>query len=84
MSSFRSKFQVLHQLLDHSEEMEEMGIKHLTSYANIEDDNTAGRLFTKMRNKSGPRMLPCGMPEMTGKVFETDRPTDTYCTLLVR
>ena len=66
---------------------EEMGTRHLASSANsktFEKDSDVDRSFMKMINKSGPRILPCGTPEMTGKVFEVDCPTDTHWTLFVR
>ena len=50
----------------------------------FEKETDEVRSFTKIRNNSGPRILPCGTPEMTGRVGETDWPTDTHWTLLVR
>ena len=50
---------------------EEMGIRHLASSVNsktFEKDSDVGRSYMKMINKSGPRILPCGTPEMTVKL----------------
>ena len=61
-----------------------MGIRHVASSANSKMFSDVDRSFMK----SGPRILPCGTPEMTGKVFEVhvDCPTDTHWsrTLFVR
>lgn len=48
--------------------------KHFVSSANIyrrEEETEDGKSFTKIKNRIGPRILPCGTPEMTDKVFET-------------
>ena len=60
---------------------EEIGITHFASAvkSNIIDfSRTSGRSFIKMKNSSGPSILPCGTPEITGKVLDTDWPTETH------
>ena len=54
---------------------------HLASSAKsktLEKDNVEGKSLTKMRKRTGPRILPCGTPEITGNVGEVDWPMDTY------
>ena len=54
---------------------------HLVSSAKsetLERDNVEGKSLTKMRKKTGPRILPCGTPEITGNVGEVDWPIETY------
>ena len=46
---------------------------HLVSSANkrgAADCTESGRSLIKMINKRGPRMLPCGTPEVTGSSEE--------------
>ena len=60
---------------------------HLVSSAKsktLERDNVEGKSLTKMRKRTGPRILPCGTPEITGNVGEVDWPIETYWTLLDR
>ena len=64
-----------------------MGMIHLASSAKsstLVDNSVEGRSFMKMRNSTGPRMLPWGTPEITGRVEEVEWPIDTNCILLVR
>ena len=39
----------------------------------LEKETDEVRSFTKIRNNSGPRILPCGTPEMTGRVYRRNR-----------
>ena len=53
---------------------------HLVSSAKsktLERDNVEGKSLTKMRKRTGPRILPCGTPEITGNVGEVDWPIET-------
>ena len=46
---------------------------HLESSANmymVEDIKLSGKLFINSINSSGPRMLPWGIPDNTGKKYE--------------
>ena len=54
---------------------EEIGMMHFASSAKsklLENKAVSGKSFTKIRKSNGPRMLPCGTPERTGKVFEVE------------
>ena len=56
---------------------------HLVSSAKsktLERDNVEGKSLTKMRKRTGPRILPCGTPEITGNFGEVDWPIETYWT----
>ena len=81
--SFKHRFHVAH----HSESLErslckwvltsgeEIGMMHLASSAKskiLENKAVLGRSFTKIRNSSGPRILPSGTLERTGKVLEVE------------
>ncbi len=60
---------------------------HLVSTAKsrTEDDKAAPcRSFTNTRNGSGPRILPWGTPETTGRRPERWLDADTHCCLLVK
>ena len=53
----------------------EIGMMHLASSAKsqtLEKENIEGKSLIKMRKRTGPRTLPCGRPETTGKVGEVD------------
>ena len=57
---------------------------HLASTAKskiLENWAVPGRSITKMR---GPRILPHGTPERTGKVPKLECLIDTYCTRLAK
>ena len=90
LSSFRKRLQVE----DHSTSLdksfcrskqsdwEETDIKHLALSAKSktnEDERADGRSLINIRNKRGPRILPCGIPERTGSTLDLDWPTETYC-----
>ena len=50
-----------------------MGMIHLASSAKssiLVDSSVEGRSFMKMRKSTGPRILPWGTPEITGRVEE--------------
>ena len=50
-----------------------MDMMHLAAKSKtLEKENIEGISFTKMRNNTGPRILPCGTPETTGKLGEVD------------
>ena len=52
---------------------EETVLMHLVSSANkrgVADCTESGRSLIKMINMRGPRMLPCGTPEVTGSLEE--------------
>ena len=42
----------------------------------------SGRSFIKMRNKRGPRMLPCGPPDITGNKLDLLPLIEIHCSLL--
>ena len=53
---------------------------HLASSAKsntLANDSAVGKSFIKIRKRTGPRMLPWGTPEITGRVEEDDWPMDT-------
>ena len=50
-----------------------IGDKHLVSSAKRkrwEKLRVRGRSLMKMMNRSGPRILPCGIPDRTGRRFD--------------
>jgi hypothetical protein len=58
-----------------------MHFKHFVSSAKrykVEEKTEDGRSFTNTRNKIGPRILPCGTPEIMGRVFEVQPLRDTH------
>ena len=55
--------------------IEDTGMTHLASSAKrkiVKDKTDEGRSLTKTIKRSGPRMLPWGTPERTGRTLETD------------
>ena len=62
-------------------DISETFLKHLASSANSktsEEVTAAGRSFTNTKNMIGPKMLPCGTPETTGRTSETELLTETH------
>ena len=64
-----------------------MGLVHLVSSANrsvLEEVVVAGRSLMNMMNSSGPRTLPWGTSEETGRKLECWLLMVTYCEQLER
>ena len=51
-----------------------MHLASSTKSKTLEKEKIDGKSLTKMRNRTGPRILPCGTPEITGKVEEVEWP----------
>ena len=81
LSSFRKRLQVKDHFtsVDKSFCRSEQSDRHLESSAKSitkMNERTDGKLFTKIRNKSGPRMVFSGIPERTGNTLELDWSTE--------
>ena len=44
----------------------------------VEGSNTVGRSFINSKNKSGPRTVPCGTPDVTTILLEKQPSTVTF------
>jgi hypothetical protein len=43
-----------------------------------------GKSFIKIRNNNGPKIEPCGTPQLIFTIEELNELMDTYCFLLLR
>jgi hypothetical protein len=43
-----------------------------------------GKSFINIKNNKGPKIEPCGTPQLISTVEEFDELMDTYCFLLLR